>query len=68
MAKEIKSFEEYNPDVSQMSHITKMLLGSSAFPGIINHFLNPENQKRFKKWKKQRRLERKLKKAGGIKK
>lgn len=48
-------------DCSKMSNLDKMLLGSSVIDDLIAHFNNPENQKKFKEWKKER--EKKLKSA-----
>lgn len=41
-------------DCSKMSSLTKQLLGSSIFADLVEHFNNPENQKRFEEWKQQR--------------
>ena len=43
-----------NIDCSKMSNLTKQLLGSSIFSDLVEHFNNPENQKRFEEWKRQR--------------
>lgn len=43
-----------NIDCSKMSNLTKQLLGSSIFADLVEHFNNPENQKRFEEWKRQR--------------
>ncbi|MBQ8637112.1 MAG: hypothetical protein IJ423_05495 [Clostridia bacterium] len=43
-----------NIDCSKMSNLTKQLLGSSIFADLVEHFNNPENQKRFEEWKLQR--------------
>lgn len=43
-----------NIDCSKLSNMDKRLLGSSVFKDLIEHFNNPENQKRFKEWKKER--------------
>ena len=43
-----------NIDCSKMSSLTKQLLGSSIFADLVEHFNNPENQKRFEDWKQQR--------------
>lgn len=43
-----------NIDCSKMSNLTKRLLGSSLMADLITHFENPENQKRFEEWKKER--------------
>lgn len=41
-------------DCSKMSNLTKQLLGSSVFADLVEHFNNPENQRRFEEWKKER--------------
>lgn len=41
-------------DCSKMSELSKRLLGSSVFNDLVEHFNNPENQKRFEEWKKER--------------
>lgn len=41
-------------DCSKMSSLTKQLLGSSIFADLVEHFNNPENQRRFEEWKKER--------------
>lgn len=41
-------------DCSKMNNLTKQLLGSSVFADLVEHFNNPENQRRFEKWKKER--------------
>ena len=38
----------------KMSNLTKQLLGSSIFAGLVEHFNNPENQKKFEEWKNER--------------
>ena len=42
-----------NIDCSKMSHLTKQLLGSSLINDLVEHFNNPENQRRFKEWEKE---------------
>ena len=34
--------------------IVKLLLTSDAIPGLQEHFKNPENQRRFKEWQKEK--------------
>lgn len=34
--------------------MSKHLLGASAYPGLVEHFNNPENQRRFEQWQKER--------------
>ena len=41
-------------DCSKMSNLTKQLLGSSVFADLVEHFNNPENQRRFEECKKER--------------
>ena len=51
-------------DCSQMNALTRQLIGSSVYADLVEHFNNPENQKRFRKWKRERKrleAERKLK-------
>lgn len=43
-------------DCSKMSNLTKQLLGSSVFADLVEHFNNPENQKRFEEWKREREI------------
>lgn len=45
---------DLNIDCSKMGNLTKQLLGSSIFADLVEHFNNPENQKRFEEWKRQR--------------
>jgi hypothetical protein len=40
-------------DCSKMSSLTKRLLGSSVFADLVEHFNDPENQRRFEVWKKE---------------
>lgn len=46
-------------DVSKISEIDKRLLGQAAFDGLIAHYNNPENRKRFRAWLKERRAQEK---------
>ncbi len=46
---------EIKLDLSQISPLTKRLIGSSLYGALIEHFNNPENQKKFKEWQKQRK-------------
>lgn len=41
-------------DCSQISELSKRLLASSLMDDLIKHFNDPENQKKFKEWKKER--------------
>ncbi len=41
-------------DCSKMSNLEKRLLGGSVYDVLLEHFNNPENQKRFEEWKKER--------------
>lgn len=43
-----------NIDFDQMSNLTRQLIGSSAYAGLVEHFNNPENQRRFQEWKRER--------------
>lgn len=57
-----------NIDCSQISELEKRLLASSLLEDLIKHFEDPENQKRFKEWQKQRREEEAKKEVkGGMK-
>ena len=42
-------------DCSKMSSLTKRLLGSSVFADLVEHFNDPENQRRFEVLCSQRR-------------
>lgn len=55
MARVIKEIREIKFDLSTMSNYTKQLIGCSVYKSLIEHFNNPENQKRFKQWQKERR-------------
>lgn len=46
-------------DVSKISEVDRMLLGRAALPGLIEHYNNPENRKRFRAWQKERRAQEK---------
>lgn len=46
-----------NIDCSKMSNLTRQLLGSSLMADLVEHFNNPENQKKFEEWKKERDLQ-----------
>lgn len=46
-------------DVSKISAVDRMLLGRAALPGLIEHYNNPENRKRFRVWQKERRAREK---------
>ena len=52
-----------NIDCSKMSNLTKQLLGSSIFADLVEHFNNPENQKRFEEWKKSRNKQQNVEKV-----
>lgn len=45
-----------NIDCGKIENLTKRLIGSSLMADLIAHFNNPENQKRFEEWKKEREL------------
>lgn len=44
-----------NIDCSHISELEKRLLASSLMDDLIKHFNDPENQKRFKEWQKQKK-------------
>lgn len=46
---------EIKVDCRKMSKLTRNLLGSSVYADLIAHFNDPENQRRFEEWKKERR-------------
>lgn len=50
-------------DVSKISEVDRMLIGRAAFPGLIEHYNNPENRKRFLAWQKERRAQELAKEA-----
>lgn len=41
-------------DCSKIDDLTKRLIGSSLMADLIAHFNDPENQKKFEEWKKER--------------
>lgn len=45
-----------NIDCGKIDNLTKQLIGSSLMADLITHFNNPENQKRFEEWRKEREL------------
>lgn len=45
-----------NINCEKISNLTKQLIGSSLMADLITHFNNPENQKRFEEWRKEREL------------
>ncbi len=46
-------------DTSKIPEIEKYLIGMSAYDGLMAHFNNPENQKRFKAWLAKRKRKQK---------
>lgn len=53
-----------NIDCSKMSRLTKQLLASSLFDDLVEHFNNPDNQRRFEEWKKERQQAEKQNEMG----
>lgn len=49
-----------NIDCGKIDNLTKQLIGSSLMADLITHFNNPENQKRFEEWRKERELNAKI--------
>ena len=45
---------EVKIDCSKINEVTKRLIGSSLYDDLIKHFNDPENQRRFEEWKKER--------------
>lgn len=41
-------------NLQSIPKIEKFLLASDAIPGLIEHFNNPENKRRFKEWQARR--------------
>lgn len=54
----VSDISEIKFDFSKVSDMTKRLLGSSLYKDLIEHFKNPENQRKFEEWKKERKKER----------